>query len=88
MESHFAPTLSSELYLLNNQSSIHSGFVTQAQMEQEVISESVVLAKEANLAILSVGNITQWETEGQDMSCMTLPADGSQDQRQSAGWLT
>lgn len=59
MESHFAPTLSSELYLLNNQSSIHSGFVTQAQMEQEVISESVVLAKEANLAILSVGNITQ-----------------------------
>jgi beta-glucosidase len=48
-------------------------------MEQDVFTEAIALAKEADVAIIFVGNTTQWETEGQDLSSMTLPADGSQD---------
>jgi beta-glucosidase len=79
IETHPSPYSNSELYLMENQCSIHLGFIAQAEMEQEVLAEALALAKEADLAILFVGNTTQWETEGQDLSSMTLPADGSQD---------
>ncbi|CZR55694.1 uncharacterized protein PAC_05582 [Phialocephala subalpina] len=34
---------------------------------------------DADVAIVFVGNTAQWETEGQDMDDMNLPADGPQD---------
>jgi len=66
-------------YLMEGQTSIHLGFIAQEEMEQDVLTEAIDLAKEADLAIIFVGNTTQWETEGQDLSSMTLPANGSQD---------
>ncbi|KAF2712662.1 glycoside hydrolase family 3 protein [Pleomassaria siparia CBS 279.74] len=79
METHPSPYSNSELYLMEGQCSIHLGFIAQAEMEHDVLAEAVALAKEADLVILFVGNTTQWETEGQDLTSMTLPADGSQD---------
>ncbi|PVI06078.1 glycoside hydrolase family 3 protein [Periconia macrospinosa] len=78
-ETHPSPYSNAELYLMENQCSIHLGLIEQAEMEQDVLSEAVDLAGKADIAIVFVGNTTQWETEGQDLSSMTLPADGSQD---------
>lgn len=64
---------------MDDQCSIHLGFIPQSEMEQDVLSEAVDLARNADIAVIFVGNTTQWETEGQDLSSMTLPADGSQD---------
>ncbi|KAF2448326.1 hypothetical protein P171DRAFT_211057 [Karstenula rhodostoma CBS 690.94] len=64
---------------MDNQCSVHLGLILQAEMEQDVLSEAVELAKDADLTVVFVGNTTQWETEGQDLSSMDLPADGSQD---------
>jgi beta-glucosidase len=69
----------SELFLLDGVLSVHLGFVSQQEMEKDLLAEAVTMAKEADLAICFVGNTTQWETEGQDMASMTLPANGSQD---------
>lgn len=69
----------SELYLLDGQISIHLGFVAQEEMERDLLSEAIDLAREADLAVCFVGNTAQWETEGQDMASMALPANGSQD---------
>ncbi|KAF1848238.1 glycoside hydrolase family 3 protein [Cucurbitaria berberidis CBS 394.84] len=79
IETHPSPVSNAEIYLLDNQCSIHLGFIAQEEMEQDVLAEAVSLAQEADLAIVFVGNTTQWETEGQDLESMTLPADGSQD---------
>jgi beta-glucosidase len=79
METHPSPINNAELYLMEGQVSIHLGFIAQDEMEQDVLSEAIQLARSADLAIIFVGNTTQWETEGQDLSSMKLPADGSQD---------
>lgn len=79
IETHPSPTSNAELYLLDNQCSVHLGFITQEEMEHDILSEAVSLAKDADLVVVFVGNTTQWETEGQDLESMTLPADGSQD---------
>ncbi|EPE37019.1 (Trans)glycosidase [Glarea lozoyensis ATCC 20868] len=71
--------LNGELYLFDGHIAVHLGFVSQEEMERDVLTEAVDLAKKADYAILFVGNTTQWETEGQDMEDMNLPADGSQD---------
>lgn len=68
-----------ELFLLDGQMSAHLGFVPQEEMEADLIKEAVVQASDADYAIVFVGNTVQWETEGQDLASMTLPADGSQD---------
>lgn len=73
-----------ELYLLNNLLSIHLGLVPQKEMEADLEEEALALAREADVAICFVGNTVQWETEGQDLASMTLPADGSQDRLVSA----
>ncbi|KAF2000125.1 glycoside hydrolase family 3 protein [Amniculicola lignicola CBS 123094] len=78
IQTHPSP-LPSELYLLDHQSSAHLGFVLESEMEQDLLTEAVQLASEADLAICFVGNTVQWETEGQDLASMVLPADGSQD---------
>lgn len=79
IETHPSPNADAELHLLNHQCSIHLGLITAAEMEHDVLLEAVELARTADLAIIFVGNTTQWETEGQDLSSMTLPADSSQD---------
>ncbi|CAK7226915.1 hypothetical protein SCUCBS95973_006361 [Sporothrix curviconia] len=79
IESIPSPTNNAELHLLENLIAAHLGFVPQADMEADLLAEAVGLASEADLAICFVGNTAQWETEGQDMAEMTLPADGSQD---------
>lgn len=79
VETHPSPTSNAELYLLDNQCSVHLGLISQEEMEQDVLAEAVSLAKDADLAIVFVGNTTQWETEGQDLESMSLPANGSQD---------
>ncbi|KAG0651212.1 Beta-D-glucoside glucohydrolase B [Hyphodiscus hymeniophilus] len=73
-----------ELYLLDGQISAHLGFIEQEEMEADLLAEAVSLAQDADYAILFVGNDSQWETEGQDMDDMNLPADGSQNRLISA----
>ena len=68
-----------ELALLDGQMSVHLGLVLQEDMEMDLMAEAVAMAKNAEVAIMFVGNTVQWETEGQDLATMTLPADGSQD---------
>ncbi|KAH7136306.1 glycoside hydrolase superfamily [Dactylonectria macrodidyma] len=79
VESTISPVPNAELYLAEDQISVHLGFVSQEEMETDVLSEAVKLAEEADIALIFVGNTPQWETEGQDMADMKLPADGSQD---------
>ncbi|KAH7085349.1 glycoside hydrolase superfamily [Paraphoma chrysanthemicola] len=79
IETHPDPLANAELHLLNHQSSIHLGFVAQQEMDRDLLSEAVDLARDADMAFVFVGNTTQWETEGQDLSSMALPASGSQD---------
>ncbi|PSN60028.1 glycoside hydrolase [Corynespora cassiicola Philippines] len=79
MVTHPSPFSNAELYLMENQCAIHIGFIAQEEIEHDVLSEAVDLASSADLAIVFVGNTIQWETEGQDLETMTLPADGSQD---------
>ncbi|KAF9876903.1 hypothetical protein CkaCkLH20_05749 [Colletotrichum karsti] len=79
IESTISPVPNSEMYLGDDQISVHLGFVSQREMERDLLSEAVELAKKAEIALLFVGNTPQWETEGQDMATMILPADGSQD---------
>jgi beta-glucosidase len=74
-----SPVSNSELFLLDGQNAAHIGFISHPEMEQDILTEAVTLAQEADVAICFVGNTTQWETEGQDLSSMTLPSNGSQD---------
>ncbi|KAH6686401.1 glycoside hydrolase superfamily [Plectosphaerella plurivora] len=60
------PTVSvSDSHILDKQLCAHVGFVPQAQMERKLQEESVALAKEAEVALVFVGNTHQWESEGQ-----------------------
>lgn len=69
----------SELSLLQGQVSAHLGLVYQDEMEANLHDEAIATAKAADVAICFVGNTVQWETEGQDLETMCLPANGSQD---------
>lgn len=80
IESVPSPVSNSDLHLLDNQVAAHLGYVAQADMEKDLLSEAVGLAADADFVVCFVGNTAQWETEGQDMSEMALPAEGSQDQ--------
>lgn len=79
VESVPSPTNNAELHLLENLISVHLGYVAQDDMEKDLLTEAVGLAAAADLAVCFVGNTAQWETEGQDMAEMALPAEGSQD---------
>ncbi|CAK7206833.1 hypothetical protein SEUCBS139899_009639 [Sporothrix eucalyptigena] len=75
-----APTEpSDEIHILDFQSGIHLGLVSQAEMEADVVGDAVALAKQADLTIVCVGKTEKWETEHADMKSMALPANGSQD---------
>ncbi|KAI8242330.1 Beta-glucosidase B [Colletotrichum sp. SAR 10_96] len=79
IESTISPVPNAELYLADDQIAVHLGFVSQQEMKADLLSEAVSFAKGADVALIFVGNTPQWETEGQDMATMILPADGSQD---------
>jgi beta-glucosidase len=66
--------------ILDKQLCAHVGFVPQGQMERGLLEESVALAREADVAIVFVGNTYQWESEGQDMGAMALPPHDSRAQ--------
>lgn len=63
----------SDSHILDKQLCAHVGFIPQAQMERKLQEESTKLAKEADVALVFVGNTYQWESEGQDMGAMVLP---------------
>lgn len=67
------------LSLFDGQISAHVGLMLQSEMEQDLLGEAVDAAKAADLAICFVGNTPRWESEGEDMETMSLPANGSQD---------
>ena len=69
----------SDLSIFQDTISARLGLVTQREMEADLLGEAVAAAKEADVVVCFVGNNTQWETEGRDMTEMKLPADGSQD---------
>ncbi|KAJ4205883.1 hypothetical protein NW759_014360 [Fusarium solani] len=79
VESTISPVPNAELFLAEDKLAVHLGFIEQAEMEANLLSEAVELAKQADVALVFVGNTPQWETEGQDMATMSLPANGSQD---------
>ena len=68
----------SGLYILDGQTAIHCGLVEQGEMEADIFNEALTIAKEADYVLAFVGNNMQWETEGQDMTDFSLPANGSQ----------
>lgn len=84
IETHVPEGSIGELFLLDGQSSVHLGFIEEAEMDKDILAEAVSLAENADFAIVFVGNNMQWETEGEDMKDMHLPADGSQDRLISA----
>ncbi|KAL3469305.1 glycoside hydrolase superfamily [Aspergillus californicus] len=62
-----------DIYILDNQLSVHFGFTPQSEMEQDLQTEAASLAADSDIALVFTGNTTQWESEGQDMQQMTLP---------------
>lgn len=68
-----------EVSLFDDQISAHVGLMLQSEMEQDLLGEAVDAATAADLAICFVGNTPRWESEGEDMASMALPANGSQD---------
>lgn len=67
------------IVLLDGVVSLRLGFMEQGVYEEDVISPAVAAAKDADVALVFVGNTATWETEGQDRAAMDLPAHGSQD---------
>ncbi|KAM0335577.1 hypothetical protein ACHAQA_000625 [Verticillium albo-atrum] len=63
----------SDSHILDKQLCAHVGFVPQSQMERKLQEQSIALAREADVAVVFVGNTYQWESEGQDMASMVLP---------------
>lgn len=68
----------SDLGILQGTIAARLGLITQREMEADLLGDAVAAAKEADVVVCFVGNTTQWETEGRDMTDMKLPADGSQ----------
>ncbi|EAT76672.1 hypothetical protein HBI56_227180 [Parastagonospora nodorum] len=74
METHPSPVNNAEL------TNLHPPWVlSQEEMKQNVLAKGTNLAQEADVAVVFVGNTKQWETEGQDLSFLTLPANGPHD---------
>ncbi|RDW57663.1 beta-glucosidase-10 [Coleophoma crateriformis] len=67
------------LSLLEGLLGIHLGFMLQSDYEADLLTDAVEIAKTSDIALIFVGNTPVWETEGQDMTTMSLPANGSQD---------
>jgi beta-glucosidase len=51
----------------------------QEEVTVDLLAEAVVIASEADVAIVVIGLDNEWESEGYDRQTMDLPKDGSQD---------
>lgn len=56
------------------------GFAHQQDIEADLLSEAVEIAKSSDLAIVFSGHTPKWESEGSDRKDINLPMDGSFDQ--------
>jgi beta-glucosidase len=65
--------------LLHGVMGVSVGLMEQAKAEEDLLTPAVEAAKNAEVAIVFVGNTNAWESEGRDMDSMNLPANGSQD---------
>lgn len=79
IESILSPVANSDLEIFQDQIGAYLGFISEPEMDADLLSEAVGLAKDADVAICFVGNNAQWKTEGADMTSMVFPANGSQD---------
>jgi hypothetical protein len=66
----------SGLYILDSQAAIYYRLVEQDGMEANNFNEALNIAKEADYVLAFVGINIQRETEGQNMTDFSLPADG------------
>lgn len=70
----------SDLPIFNNPTvAFNLGFAPQQDVEADLISEAVQVAKSSDIAIVFSGHTTKWETEGEDRKDIALPVDGSLD---------
>lgn len=60
------------------------GFAHQQDVEADILSEAVEMARSSDLAIIYSGHTPNWETEGADRKDISLPMDGSFDKLISA----
>ena len=79
IESYPSTTSGTDMPLFHGHMAIHVGFVEQSVFEADLPADAISKAHAADLAIVFVGNTAEWETEGEDMADMSLPAGGSQD---------
>ncbi|KAH8811068.1 glycoside hydrolase superfamily [Xylogone sp. PMI_703] len=75
----FQPTGKVQLPLWEGLLGVLVGFMSQQEYEFDLLPPAVQAAKEAEVAIIFVGNTASWESSGQDMQTMHLPFNGSQD---------
>jgi beta-glucosidase len=58
------PNSKETLSLLDGLLGVHLGFMTQETFEEDLLASAVEVAKSADVALVFVGNIASWETEG------------------------
>ncbi|KAL3468063.1 glycoside hydrolase superfamily [Aspergillus heterothallicus] len=73
------PTSSGGLAMLEGFIGFRFGLMTEQEHNQDLVSEAVEVAKNADFAIVFTGHTPDWETEGQDQLSFNLPSNGSQD---------
>jgi beta-glucosidase len=66
------------VHVFGVQPSVRLGFMEETKSEQELISDAVEAAQEADIVICVLGLNDEWESEGYDRKCMELP--GAQDE--------
>ncbi|TPX14742.1 uncharacterized protein E0L32_005137 [Thyridium curvatum] len=67
------------LEILDGRTGVRMGFQVASEHDEELTSEAVQRAKEADYAIVFTGHTPEWESEGQDQLSFNLPRNGSQD---------
>ncbi|KAJ9602527.1 hypothetical protein H2200_013070 [Cladophialophora chaetospira] len=80
----FSPAVNPSSGILGGLLGVHFGFMHQQVFEEDLFTAAVDAARSADVALVFVGNTPSWETEGRDLTSMTLPVDGSQDRLISA----
>jgi beta-glucosidase len=66
------------VHVFGVQPSVRLGFMEETKSEEELISDAVEAAKEADIVICVLGLNDEWESEGYDRKSMGLP--GAQDE--------
>lgn len=84
LETVVSPVFNSDLAIFRDKLGANLGFASAQEIDADLLGEASGLAKDADVAVVFVGNTPNWESEGFDMQSMSLPADGSQDRLVSA----